>query len=270
MIAILLKNPSERLVSALRLSSFKDFKIYIKEHGNAIPGDEDSLNYTIGGLDDVKEDFVMYLCPQAEPAKDMLGRVNRTVTEHPEFDVYHLNLEGEPKFPLKAKADRLFTDVFIKGMAAPLPSFIFRTSVLKEKIVHRVDDTIDPLASAIACIGNGEYRTVRHATLKFNARALTPEQAEEKAWRRIEFLRWTENYWGDEDYPLTVAKSFSLFAKEIVALYPGRGKDELKEIMDGFSTVKGPVRKLMASSALKKAIKEKEAESQPLGQPVED
>ena len=269
MIAILLKNPSERLVSALRLSSFKDFKIYVPEHGDAVPADEDSLNYTIGGLEDVKEDFVMYLCPQAEPSKDLLKRVNRTITEHPEFDAYHLNLEGGPKFPLKSKADRLFTDVFIKGMAAPLPSFIFRTSVLKEKIVHRVDETIDPLATAIACIGAGEYRTVRHAELKFNARALTPEQAEEKAWRRIEFLRWTETFWGDEDYPLTVAKSFSVFAKEVAALYPGRSKDELKEVMDGFTTVKGPVRKLMASSALKKAIKEK-AESEPLGQPVED
>lgn len=269
MIAILLQNPSERLVSALRLSSFKDFKIYVPEHGDAIPGDEDSLNYTIGGLADVKEDLVMYLCPQAEPAKDMLKRVNRTVTEHPEFDVYHLNLEGAPKFPLKAKADRLFTDVFIKGMAAPLSSFIFRTSVLKDKIVYRTDDSMDPLATAIACIGDGEYRTVRHTTLKYNPRALTPEEAEERAWRRIEFLRWTETYWGDEDYPLTVAKSFKVFANEIVALYPGRGKDELKEIMDGFSTVKGPVRKLMASSALKKAIKEKE-ESQPSGQPVED
>ena len=269
MIAILLDKPSERLVSALRLSSFKDFKIYVPEHSDAVPADEDSLNYTLGGLADVKEDFVMYMNPQAEPAKDMLGKVNRTITEHPEFDVYHINLEGGPKFPLKADAERLFTDVYIKGMQAPLPSFVFRTSVLKEMIVYRVDESMDPLATAISCIGKGEYRTVRHATLKYNAMALPPQQAEEKAWRRIEFLRWTETYWGDEDYPLTVARSFSLFAKEIVALYPGRSKDELKEIMDGFSTVKGPVRKLMASSALKKAIKEK-ALSEPLGQPVED
>ena len=269
MIAILLDHPSERLVSALRLSSFKDFKIYVPEHCDAIPADEDSLNYTLGGLADVKEDFVMYMNQQAEPARDMLGKVNRTITEHPEFDVYHINLDGGPKFPLKAEADRLFMDVFIKGMAAPLPSFVFRTTVLKEKIVYRANETIDPLATAISCIGSGQYRTVRHASLKYNTFALTPEEAEDRVWRRIEFLRWTETYWGDEDYPLTVAKSFSLFAKEIVALYPGRSKDELKEIMDGFTTVKGPVRKLMASSALKKAIKEK-ALSEPSGKPVED
>ena len=269
MIAIILEKATERLVSALRLSTFKDFKIYIPAHSDAIPEDEDSLNYTIGGLDDVKEDFVMYLCPKAEPDRNMLARANRTMTEHPEFDVYHINLEGEPKFPLKVDAEKFFVLVAEKEYKAPLSSFIFRTSVLKEKIVYRVDETRDPLATVISCIGKGEMRTVRHTALVHTCPALTPEQKEERIWRRIEFFRWTESYWGDEDYPLTVGKSFAIYAKEVAKLYPARDKDELKGIMEGFSTVKGPLRKLRASSALNKAIKER-AGSEPLGQPVEN
>ena len=271
MIAIILEKATDRLVSALRLSSFKDFKIYIPEHSDAIGADEDSLNYTIGTLADVKEDFVMFLCPKAEPGKGMLGRVNRTITEHPEFDVYHINLEGEPKFPLKVDAEDFFVMVAQKDFKAPLSSFVFRTSVLKEMIVYRADETKDPLATVISCIGKGKMRTVRHTTLVHRFPALTPEQKEERIWRRIEFLRWTESYWGDEDYPVTVAKGFAIYAKEVAKLYPSRGKDELKQIMEGFTTVKGPVRKLMASSALKKAIKAREEEmSEPLGQPVEN
>lgn len=257
MIAIILEKPTSRLVSALRLSSFKDFKIYIPSYSEALSSDEDMLNYALGGLDDVKEDHVMFLRPEADPSKGLLGRVNRTITGYPDFDVYHINLEGEPKFPLKASADRFFTDVAVKELKAPLSSFVFRTSVLKEKLVRRVDESIDPLATVISCIGKGKLRTARFVSLHYNYPTLTPVQEEERIWRRIEFLRWSESWFGDEDYPLTVARSFKLFADALVALYPSKNKEELKEMMNSFTTVKGPVRKLMASSALKKALKEK-------------
>ena len=119
-----------------------------------------------------------------------------------------------------------------------------------------------------ACSGENKVRPVRWTKLIYNApfENLTPEQADEKTWKRIEFLRWSERFFGDEDYPLSVGKSFKLFAKEVAALYPARSKEELKEIMDGFETVKGLLRKTMASQALKSAIKARsEAVSNPLG-----
>ena len=268
MLAIILDNPADRLVSALRLSSFKDFKIYIPAYNDSLTSEEDRLNVTIGTLRDVNEEWVIMLGNGAEPGKRVLGQLNRCINSNPEFDVFHLNIEGEPKFPLKADAEKLFLKVFVKGAAAPLSAFAFRTRTLKEKIVRFEDGSIDPLATVIACSGENKVRTVRWTKLIYNApfENLTPEQADEKTWKRIEFLRWSERFFGDEDYPLSVGKSFKLFAKEVAALYPARSKEELKEIMDGFETVKGLLRKTMASQALKSAIKARsEAVSNPLG-----
>ena len=267
MLAIILDNPGDRLVSALRLSSFKDFKIYIPSYNEALTSDEERMNVTIGTLRDVKEDWVMILSDGAEPGKNVLRQLNKCINSNPDFDVFHLNLDGEPKFPLKAKAEKLFLNVFVKGARAPLSSFAFRTRTLMDKVVRFTDGGIDPLATVIACSGENGVRTVRWTKLIFNqpVENLTPEQQDDKTWKRIEFLRWSERFFGDDDYPLSVGKSFKLFAKEVSALYPARSKEELKEIMEGFETVKGIIRKTMASQALKSAIKERsEKMSNPL------
>lgn len=273
MLAIILENPTEKVLSLLGFSSFKDFKLYVPSQSELLAKEHDHLNYTVGTLADVKEEFVIFLDGGVEPGKKTLGRINTCIKDNPGFDVYHLNVEGAAKFPLKAKDERLFKDVFIKGVAAPIGSFAFKTSVVREKLVKFEDGTMNCLATIMACAGENGVRTVRWTTVPFSKpySDLTPEQADAQTWHRIEFLRWTENYFGDEDYPLSVGKSFALIAGEVAKLYPARSKEELKEIMNSFSSVNGPIRKLRASSALKSALKERTGEiSDPSGQPVED
>lgn len=268
MLAIILENPADRQISALRLSSFKDFKIYIPSFNDAITAEEDRLNVTVGTLKDVKEDWVICLGSGAEPGKRVLSQLNRCISSNPDFDVFHLNLEGERKFPLKADGEDLFINVFVKGVSAPLSSFAFRTRTLMEKIVKFEDGSIDPLATVIACAGEKAVRSVRWTKLAYNPpyENPTPEQADAKTWKRIEFLRWSERFFGDENYPLSVGRSFKLFAKEVAALYPAHSREELKEVMDSFETVTGIVRKARASQALRSALKERsQAVSNPLG-----
>jgi len=267
MIAIVLDNPSDRLVSALRLSSFKDFKIYVPSFGDVISSEEDRLNVTVGTLRDVKEDWVMMLSPGAEPGKCVLRQLSRCIVSNPDFDVFHVNVDGESRFPLVASGEKLFKKVFVKGTRAPLSSFAFRTRTFLDKVVRFTDGTIDPLATVIACSGEKGVRTVRWTKLVCDepVEKLTPEQMDEKTWKRIEFLRWSERFFGDDDYPLSVGKSFKLFAREVAALYPARSKEELKEVMEGFDSVKGLIRKARATQALRSAIKEKaESMSNPL------
>ena len=273
MLAIILEKPTDKMLSLLGYSSFKDFKIYVPAPSELLAKEEDHLNYTVGALADVKEEYVVFLDGGVEPGKKTLGRINTCIKDNPGFDVYHLNVEGGAKFPLKAKAERLFKDVFMKGVDAPIGSFAFKTSTVREKLVKFEDGSLNSLATVMACAGGNGVRTVRWTRAPYSKPhvELTPEQADARTWHRIEFLRWTENFFGDDDYPLTVGKSFALFAGEVAKLYPARSKDELKEIMNGFSTVNGPIRKLRAATALKSALKERTEDiSDPSGQPVED
>ena len=274
MLAIILEKPSDKILSLLGFSAFKDFKLYVPEHSELLEKEEDHLNYTVGTLADVKEEFVIFLDGGVEPGKKTLGRIATCIKDNPGFDVYHLDVEGSSKFPLKAKAERIFKDVFVKEAAeAPVGSFAFRTMVVRDRVVKYQDGTLNALATVMACAGDNGVRTVRWTKMPYSKPhvELTPEQADARTWHRIEFLRWTEDFFGDEDYPLPVGKSFALFAEEVAKLYPARSKDELKEIMNGFSTVNGPLRKLRASAALKSALKERtNSISDPSGQPVED
>ena len=47
----------------------------------------------------------------------------------------------------------------------------------------------------------------------------------------------------------------ALFAGELARLYPSFTPDELKEDLNSFACVNGPIRRLKASSALKAALK---------------
>lgn len=271
MLAIILENPTDRLLSALRISSFKDFRLYVPETFKSIPNGDD-LNFTTGNLAKVTEDYVMYLSPWADPGSNVLKKLASTIKENPEFDVYHINIEGGGSFPVTANAEKAFVYFAKRKALAPLSAFVFRTSALKEKIVYRQDGSMDHLATVISCIDRGFMRTVRFTSMNFLKPDISPKQEEEMILRRIEFLRWSEGYFIGSNYPISVPVSLSIFAKEVASLYPSRDFNELKEMMLRFKMVNGPIRKMLATSALKNAVKSRAVSSgsQPLRKPVED
>ena len=89
-----------------------------------------------------------------------------------------------------------------------------------------------------------------------------PAVQEEAIRARINLLRWTESFFGDDDYPLSVGDQLELFASEVAKLYPNYTAEELKEMMNSFQVSQGAVRKLRASSALNSALKLRKKEWQ--------
>jgi hypothetical protein len=79
---------------------------------------------------------------------------------------------------------------------------------------------------------------------------------------KLDLLKWTEDFFGDDDYPLSVGDQLQFFATEVVKLYPSYSVDDLKGMMNGFQVAQGPVRKMRALSALKSALKQRGLELQ--------
>ncbi len=86
---------------------------------------------------------------------------------------------------------------------------------------------------------------------------------QEKAVReRLDLLRWTEGFFGDDDYPLSVGDQLDLFAGEVIKLFPSYSEDDLKEMMLGFQVSQGPIRRMRAQNALSRALKERQKQLQ--------
>ena len=81
-------------------------------------------------------------------------------------------------------------------------------------------------------------------------------RTEEAIREKLDLFRWTEEFFGDDDYPLTVGDQLKLFADEVAKLPVS--EDEKWEIMSGFTVSQGTFRRPRASSALKQALKDKE------------
>ena len=99
-------------------------------------------------------------------------------------------------------------------------------------------------------------RTARRERIGYTAPAPStdPSVVEKEVRARLAFYRWSERYFGEE-YPLGVSDRLALFAGELARLYPSFTADELKEDLNTFACVNGPIRRLKASSALKAALK---------------
>lgn len=258
MLAILLSQISDRLLSALYLQKCKEFKLYVPSP-DLLEGDS-HLSYTLGGLNDVEEPLVCVLDAEAVPDKDFVRRILRTARRHPDFDVYHVNLAQGPDYPRKLKAAKFFRLVVERGLPAPLSTFVFRTPRLKEKAVFRADSSLDPLPTILAAASLRPVRNVWRQRLEWTAPTTANDPvAEEKQIRQtLDFYRWSETFFGDEDYPLDTGDRLALFAKEVVRLYPSYDPDDLKEIMNGFQAAQGSVRRMRATLALKSALKDRQ------------
>ena len=250
MIAIVLPKADDRILSALTFQKNKKFKVYL------VTGDADdypTLNVQHGSWSQVKERFVCILEPGAVPDPHFVCKINWTTKMHPKFDVYHVNVEGEEAFPRKASAKKVFQLAVFDGVKAPLSSFVFRANTLRAKAVFRADGTLNTLPTVLSCAAARPVRNIWRGKLEWKA----PEYSEsEKDFReRLDLLRWTEDFFGDDDYPLSVGNQLGLFAAAVAKLKPFHTEDELKEIMGGFLVSQGTIRRMRALSALKDALK---------------
>ena len=264
MLGIVLQKGDDKLLGALVLQKCKDFKVYLPEDDPAEPDYEAQLRFAHGDWRNVEEPLVCLLEPGALPDPGFVGSILHTTGRHPDFDVYHVNVSGEQPFPRKADSKKIFKLAIQGHVAAPLSSFIFRSAKLREKAVLEADGDLEPLPTVLSCAGERPVRNVWRQELEWTpAQPASGPAAEEEAIRaRIDLFRWTESFFGDDDYPLSVGDQMDLFAKEVARLYPSYTAEELKEIMSSFQVSQGTVRKLRAGNALKSALKERQKQLQ--------
>ena len=202
-------------------------------------------------------EWVCFLTPGVDFNESSVKRMGRCIDDHDSYDVFHWNLaEPNRKWGLKTRPDRFFTNVFVDGYAAPISASVFRAKALRE--AFEADSEAAGMASAIilAAAKKSGIRTARRERIGYTAPAPStdPSVVEREVRARLAFFRWSERYFGEE-YPLGVSDRLALFAGELARLYPSFTPDELKEDLNTFACVNGPIRRMKASSALKSALK---------------
>lgn len=260
MLAIVLPHPNDQQYASLLFQKSQEFKVYVPADDPLAAEYEDRLPLFRGGLNQVADPLCCILEPGALPDPHFVKRVLRGIGRHQEYDVYHVNLRGEKAFPRKLKLAKFFKRTLLQAVPAPLSSFIFRTGKLREKAVFLADGSMDPLATVMACAQERPIRTLWLQKLDYTLPA-PPQDLEEEEQRiraRLELLRWTESFFGEDEYPLGTGERLDLYAAQVARLYPAHTPDELKELMMAFQVSQGPLRKMRASSALKNALKQRQ------------
>ena len=213
-------------------------------------------------------EWVCFLTPGIDLNATSFQRMKRCIDKHPDYDAFRWNLaDPNRKWRLKTRPDRIFTRVFVDKDEAPLSSFVFRAKTLREALADDSEAAGMGLALILTGAKKTGVRTVRWERVGFAAPAPTTDPAlvEKEVRARLAFFRWSERFFGD-DYPLEVGERLSLFATELARLYPSFSPDTLKEDMNTFAVVNGPIRRMRASSALKSALKARqEALTTPTG-----
>ena len=204
-----------------------------------------------------RAEWVCFMTPGIDLNETSVKRMCRCIDGHGSYDVFHWNLaDPYKKWGLRTKADQIFTKVFVDGGVAPISSFVFRAQTLRN--AFEADSEAAGMGHAVlfAAAKDTGVRTVRRDRVGYTAPAPStdPSLVEKEVRARLAFFRWSEKYFGDE-YPLGVSDRLALFATELARLYPSFTPDELKEDLNSFAVVNGPIRRMKASSALKSALK---------------
>jgi len=205
-------------------------------------------------------DWVCFLNPDVELNETSVKRMRRCIADHSGYDVFHWNLaEPYKKLRLKTRPDKLFIRIFTEGGEAPLSSFVFRSQALRDAFADDPDAAGMDLAVILAAARKTGIRSARRERIGYRKPGdpTDPAVVEKEVRARLAFFRWSERYFGD-DYPLDTGERLALFAGELARLYPSYTVEELKEYMDTFAVVNGPIRKMRASSALKAALKKRQ------------
>ena len=209
-------------------------------------------------LDAVPEaEWVCFLMPGTDLNETSVKRMCRCIDGHDKYDVFLWNLaEPNKKWGLRTRPDRIFTNIFVDGGAAPVSSFVFRARALRD--IFEADSEAAGMSHALilAAAKNTGVRSVRRERIGYTAPAPStdPSLVEKEVRSRLAFFRWSERFFG-EDYPLGVGDRLALFAGELARLYPSFTAEELKEDLNTFAVVNGPIRRMKAASALKSALK---------------
>lgn len=260
MLAIVLAKGNDKLLGALSLQKSKDFTVYLPTPDPLEADYEAQLVFRHGDWHQVEEPLLCILEPGALPGPDFVKEVLNTAKRHPEYNVYHLNLEEGEDFPRKADAKKLFKLILTENAQAPLSSFVFRAEPLREKAVQKADGSLYSLPSVFSMAPVREVSGEKLAW-KSSTEEKDPANVERHVMAKLDFFRWTEDFFGDDDYPLSVRDQLQLFARELAKLYPSYSAENLKEIMNGFQVAqKNLLRKFRAGRALKSALKEREKE----------
>ncbi|MBR5256099.1 MAG: hypothetical protein IKV62_04925 [Bacteroidales bacterium] len=202
-------------------------------------------------------EWVCFLTPGIDLNATSVKRMKRCIDKHSDYDVFRWNLaDPNRKWGLKTRPERVFTRVFVDKDEAPLSSFVFRAKPLREAFETDFEAAGMGLAIILSAAKKSGVRTVRWERVGFTTPvpSTDPAVVEKEVRSRLAFFRWSERFFGD-DYPLDVGDRLDLFATELVRLYPSFTPDELKEDMNTFAVVNGPIRRMRASSALKSALK---------------
>lgn len=257
MVAFVLRKVDEKLLGALSLQNSKDFTVYLPEYDPIEADYEAQLPFRHGDWQQTDEELTCILESGALPGPDFVEQVLRTARKNPEYEVYHVNLEGQEEFPKKADAKKIFKLTLVDRLEAPLSSFVFRSATLRNRVVLKADGSPDPLPTVMCC---APVRNVGGLELPWTAPETgnDPAAVEKGVLDTLEVLRWTEGFFGDDDYPLSVGDQIRLFCKELAKLYPSYTAEELKERLYTYDITQKPIRKMRANCAFKKAIKERE------------
>lgn len=262
MIGIVLPVADDRILSALCLQKCKDFRVYVS--GGEPEEEGSSLDLVHGSWSQVQEPYTVILESGAVPDPSFVKRIEASIGRHPGFDVYHVNIRGEKPFPRKMSAKKLFLASFVEGRPAPLSSFVFSTGKLRASAIFRADGNLAAIPTVLSTTGTNPVRNVWRGLLDYEAPAApgSEKAAEEAIRQKLDDLRFSEGFFTDKDYPMTVGDQMDFFAGEIAKLYPSYSEEDLRELFDDFEIAKGSVRRLRAHNALKKAIKERKEKLQ--------
>lgn len=257
MIAILLPRWDDRLADALVFQKYQDFRVYVPANTPQAEDYQGRLNLVTGGLSAVTEPLTCIWEPGAAPDQDFLRRVARSTERHADYDVYHVNVVDQKTFQRKTGWKKLFRILVEEEVPVPLSSFVFRTERLKEKAVFVNDGDLNPIPTLLACARKRPVRNVWNQTLAWTAPELPmdPAAVEQRVLQRMDLLRWTETFYGEDDYPLSPGERMALFANCLARLFPSYSEEALKPMMNGFQVAQGPLRKMRAAHALSSAVK---------------
>ncbi len=201
--------------------------------------------------------WVCFLQPDVDLGAKSVGRMQKCIDAHEGYDAFRWILAEPNRKPgLKTRPDKLFTWVFVDGEAAPLASFVFRASALREAFAADPDAAGMDLAVILSGAKKTGIRTVRWDRVGYRnpEPPSDPVLVEKDVRARLAFFRWSERFFGEE-YPLGTGDRLALFARELARLYPSFTPEELKEDLSTFAVVNGPIRRMKAASALKSALK---------------
>ena len=203
-------------------------------------------------------EWVCFLTPQVDLTPSSVRRMSRCIEDHPSYDIFHWNLTAPyRKYPLKTRPAGFFRRVFREGDVAPISSFVIRAQVLREAFAADPDAAGMDLAVILSAARKTGIRSARWERISYNA----PAPVDDPAWvekdvrARLAFFRWSEGFFGEEDYPLDTGERLTLYANELARLYPSFTYEELKANLNSFAVVSGPFRKMRAASVLKAALK---------------